>query len=411
MASYLTPGDDPTAGAAPALNPIAVTDIVALGVPVDWPEAVAVVAELCTVLQAAESATWVPEPEDVLITAHGTVIIRRGGGGTHDVDELGRMLHSLLDPSRTPMPIRLFLTQSIGFNRYTTVQAYAEALAYYERPGRAELVQSLYHRCLETPPEALTPRTPVEEAVVDAEPPRPMRRHGLAVAVALVCGLAAAAAVWVWQAGVPVGVSVAAFKDAVTAAASAAVEQVGWEAAPTSGELVEREEPGRAAPRRTRTVAQVPRRTPATADPIADVSSLRPQLIAPPAIALDPVPAVEGGFALAPAGPAAAPPAPAMVADSTVYSEGSEGVEPPVMYFPQLPPVVPAGEDPRRLNTMELLVDERGAVQAAKLTSRPVRLPDMTLLSAAKTWRFHPATKDGRPVKYRLSLSWSVTPP
>jgi len=60
---------------------------------------------------------------------------------------------------------------------------------------------------------------------------------------------------------------------------------------------------------------------------------------------------------------------------------------------------------------MELSIDETGAVQQVLLKSKPVRLPDMLLLSAAKTWQFYPALKDGRPVKYRLSLSWVVAPP
>ena len=52
-----------------------------------------------------------------------------------------------------------------------------------------------------------------------------------------------------------------------------------------------------------------------------------------------------------------------------------------------------------------------GLVEQVRLVSTPVRLADMTLLSAAKTWRFHPAQKDGRAVKYRLPMSWAVSPP
>jgi hypothetical protein len=60
---------------------------------------------------------------------------------------------------------------------------------------------------------------------------------------------------------------------------------------------------------------------------------------------------------------------------------------------------------------MELLIDETGRVERVRLVSEPVRMSDMMLLSGAKTWRFHPALKDGRPVKYRLTLSWIVAPP
>lgn len=81
------------------------------------------------------------------------------------------------------------------------------------------------------------------------------------------------------------------------------------------------------------------------------------------------------------------------------------------MRYPQLPPVPPITPDAPGANTMELLVDERGTVQEVKLKSRAERLTDMSLLSAAKTWKFSPALKDGRPVKYRLEVSWVVTPP
>ena len=97
--------------------------------------------------------------------------------------------------------------------------------------------------------------------------------------------------------------------------------------------------------------------------------------------------------------------------DPTVYTKASLDVKPPVLFSPKLPPVPPVEPDLLGTNTMELSIDETGAVQQVLLKSKPVRLPDMQLLSAAKTWQFYPALKDGRPVKYRLSLSWVVTPP
>ena len=98
-------------------------------------------------------------------------------------------------------------------------------------------------------------------------------------------------------------------------------------------------------------------------------------------------------------------------ADPIVYSGASLDVQPPVIYSPKLPPVPPADPYWQGTNTMELLIDESGAVQQARLTSRPIRMPDMMLLSPAKTWKFHPALKNGQPVKYRLTMSWVVAPP
>jgi hypothetical protein len=37
-------------------------------------------------------------------------------------------------------------------------------------------------------------------------------------------------------------------------------------------------------------------------------------------------------------------------------------------------------------------------------------MPDIQALSVAKEWKFTPAMKDGRPVRYRLLLTWEVNP-
>src|SRR5688572_4669465 len=122
--------DGSPSGESGAANPISVRDVAALQVPVHWAEAVAIVEELCALLVRGDAGVWIPESRDVLITAHGTVMVRLGAEGTSDIDDLGRMLHDLLDPAATPMPIRLFNAQSIGSGKFPTVSAYADALAY-----------------------------------------------------------------------------------------------------------------------------------------------------------------------------------------------------------------------------------------------------------------------------------------
>ena len=126
--------------------------MLALQVPIHWAEAVAVIEELCEVLgDARGSAVRIPDLEDIAITARGSVMLRRGAPATQDIDGLGRALHALLDPAATPMSLRLFVAQSSGSEKYHSVSAYASALAYYSRPDRSELIQSLYRRCLEAP--------------------------------------------------------------------------------------------------------------------------------------------------------------------------------------------------------------------------------------------------------------------
>ena len=140
--------------------------------PVHWTESVAVIEELCVVLTRTGEPSAIPEAESILVTAQGSVLIRLGAAGTQGVDAIGRMLNALLDPVTTPIPLRLFVAHSIGSDKYRSLQAFAEGLAYYGRPDRTELIQALYLRCLsssdslpeiqpERPPEPVQGPLPV----------------------------------------------------------------------------------------------------------------------------------------------------------------------------------------------------------------------------------------------------------
>jgi outer membrane biosynthesis protein TonB len=85
-----------------------------------------------------------------------------------------------------------------------------------------------------------------------------------------------------------------------------------------------------------------------------------------------------------------------------LYSETDDGVLPPVLVYPQLPiDASPAGIKPGG-PYFELLVNEDGTVARVRLMASQARLQDRMMVSAAKAWRFKPATKDGRPVRYLL---------
>jgi hypothetical protein len=59
---------------------------------------------------------------------------------------------------------------------------------------------------------------------------------------------------------------------------------------------------------------------------------------------------------------------------------------------------------------MELIISKQCRVEEVRLISPPQRMTDMLLLSGAKTWKFVPALKDGKPVRYRTQFSWDATP-
>jgi hypothetical protein len=109
--------------------------------------------------------------------------------------------------------------------------------------------------------------------------------------------------------------------------------------------------------------------------------------------------------------PTAAPPssqATAGAVDDTLYSAQDRDVVPP-----QTSESLPGPTFARyttRTNAMELIVSETGTVERVRLVTPPQRMPDMMMLSRAKVWKFTPAMKDGRPVRYRLLLTWEVNP-
>jgi len=110
--------------------------------------------------------------------------------------------------------------------------------------------------------------------------------------------------------------------------------------------------------------------------------------------------------------PAAAAPAAseatAAVVDDAIYSAQDRDVIPP-QTEEQLPgPTISAWST--RTNAMEVIVSQTGAVERVRLITPPQRMPDMFALSRAKVWMFKPAMKDGRPVRYRLLLTWEVNP-
>lgn len=95
--------------------------------------------------------------------------------------------------------------------------------------------------------------------------------------------------------------------------------------------------------------------------------------------------------------------------DTRIYTAIDSGVEPPVLLSAEIPEWLIQGFAVRQ-NSVEILIDERGEVQRVKMLGAPKRMPDVMLLSRAKEWSFRPATKDGIAVRYRLILSWNVTP-
>lgn len=104
--------------------------------------------------------------------------------------------------------------------------------------------------------------------------------------------------------------------------------------------------------------------------------------------------------AAAPPPVAAEPPEPA----DGIYGVEDRGVVPPVVIRQELrrwPGSIPPPTSGTPLGQVRVVVDETGAVIDAAVVVSISSFYDMVVMESVKTWRYEPATKDGRPVKFR----------
>jgi hypothetical protein len=86
------------------------------------------------------------------------------------------------------------------------------------------------------------------------------------------------------------------------------------------------------------------------------------------------------------------------------YTAQDEGVSPPALLRPRLPQVPPTGVRLAELPRVDLVVSGSGEVEWVRLWPANVGVHSAMMLSAIKSWRFEPARKDGRPVRYRQTI-------
>jgi hypothetical protein len=111
---------------------------------------------------------------------------------------------------------------------------------------------------------------------------------------------------------------------------------------------------------------------------------------------------------------APAPPPPPPVDNSKIYTVADLEVVPPVpleQTIPQWVPPLGNFKYQEFSGSLEVVVDETGAVTSAVMTQKLNVLYDQVLLSATKRWRYRPAFRNGKPVKYRKQINVFLRPP
>ena len=192
-----------------SVEPVTVAFLVERQVALDWQEAVAVVLELAEVFERSGKRK-VPRHDSVALTPSGRVEFLRGRTQSGDtVSTLARMLNELL-PQDRPTQLRLLAsTAGQGSAAYKSVGDFIEALRYFERPGRQNLLSTVYQRALDTPVR-LPSREDETPSHVPSKKARPRR---VLVPLAVSVLVATSVAVLVYRQPGPVSGQAASLRD------------------------------------------------------------------------------------------------------------------------------------------------------------------------------------------------------
>jgi TonB family protein len=110
-----------------------------------------------------------------------------------------------------------------------------------------------------------------------------------------------------------------------------------------------------------------------------------------------------------PPAPSAPERAPAAPQATRIYGIGEPNVVSPIPIIQRVPPfrgrVLKEGT-----GVLEIIIDETGAVESARMRVPLNNAYDKLVLAAAKSWQYQPATVDGMPVRFRKLVQVSVVP-
>jgi periplasmic protein TonB len=432
---------------------IPVARVIELDVPRSWQEVVAVVMEAGEVARQGGSKL---SAEGCLISTIGDLRLESVAGARLLGPEIAvpSMLADLLEGQTAPEALRTLVNSSQDSAQ--GIDALLAGLAYFERPQRRADIAALATRAVAAEADAranselnrLRRTTPGRATTTEAAPASSARlqlgKRAIGTLVAAVAWFLVGVAVTGWLLSRPgqpesappesaaqdstaqdsaapnsavqgsppvdgsaaaeppapsgVGGILAAASDALNTAATAGLRAIGL-AAPADDSAKPPGPPPSAAARPSsgRTKAgSASATTPAAVPAVPTIAT--PVPVAPTPVELVPVAAEPVGATLPP------PPKPVF------FSDVDGDVEPPVLVYPQLPEPPSSSVAPGQAY-FEILVNEGGTVERVRLMAAQARFQDRMLVSAAKAWRFKPATKGGESVRYLLKVPTTQSSP
>ena len=430
---------------------LSLADLRARNVHPVWQEAVAVVQELVQGALAADGS--LPDLEHVALIPNGDVVALPGSVAEgNPVRHAALMLRVMLDGTPVPPELDAFVSRNTAeAPKCQDLGDFARNLSFFERPGRRADVERLVERAMaaeqstraEEELQKLKDRT-LEATVSMQAPPEmfavPERKRnpvlGFAVA-AILLAVVVAVPVWWWNTRtvapqLPVAPGAAAAVPAEAAPSlSTQTAQGSAEAPAAPGEApaagAKAGEPS-FLDRTAAVLRSAMSRLVSAASPTEVIPAPAAEVPAPAAAPINharrrrPIqtsPATAPAMAnMAPRAPVSEPVRAAIVTpaadsvpapvDETIYTRADATVDPPVLVRPVLPKEPPPGVPLDQIGTMEVVVDEQGDVEQVRLVSPANRFHERMLVSAAKTWKFRPAFKDGRAVRYRTWVRLTI---
>jgi hypothetical protein len=389
--------------------------------PLRFVEGIAVVQALAAAIREKGGVnSGMLDLRGVFINEGGDLVALTPPGGEPAAPELARLLHRLVPADATPPVARLFIDRWTS-GTSTDLGAFSSEIAYFARPNGRELLTALHVRCggaPGTPPQlgtaaAVVPAFRVEDKprIEEPEKPKPSRpswlqshkRHFFVAAAAIALVVTATGlATWFWSSKAAVAAQTPVPTTIETPVpAGEPAEQQGASSADAAAPAKSLAGRPTSQPRavQSRVAAPTRRNVPATAAAPAPVPS-RPKQDGLEQISGPPSPPENA--------PAAAVPSRA-VPDMRIYTAADSGIEPPKLRSAEILEGLIAGF-PTKTNAVEVVVDRAGKVERVRMQGTPQRIPDIVILSRVKEWVFDPATKDGAAVRYRMILTWDVTP-
>ncbi len=163
------------AGASESGTRITVAGLIEGRVSLRWHEAVAIVLEIADLFQRSGRHS-IPPRTAVSLTPAGTVELGDESQSSDPVTALADTLGALLPllPKEPPTQLQLIAsTAGPDSVSYKSVDEFAEALGYFERPGRTRILAEVYRRALEVrhPERGAEPSLPPSTATLPESSP------------------------------------------------------------------------------------------------------------------------------------------------------------------------------------------------------------------------------------------------